>query len=60
MANNKVQLRNGEVLIDLTSDTVAAGDLRAGKTAHDKSGEKITGTLSVPVITQSGNTLYIS
>ena len=34
----------GEVLIDLTGDTVTPSDLAAGITAHDKSGEIITGT----------------
>lgn len=35
---------NGEVLIDLTADTITASDLASGKTAHDKSGAPITGT----------------
>lgn len=34
---------NGEVLIDLTADTITAADLASGKTAHDKSGAPITG-----------------
>lgn len=42
---NKVAFANGTVLIDLTSDTVTAGSVLAGVTAHDKSGAKITGTL---------------
>lgn len=33
-----------EILIDLTGDTVTPETLVKGKTAHDKSGEKITGT----------------
>lgn len=44
MANNKVQLADGTTLIDLTEDTVTAGDLISGVTAHDRSGEIITGT----------------
>lgn len=44
MAVNKV-IANGEVLIDLTGDTVTAGSLKKGVTAHDKAGEIITGTL---------------
>lgn len=40
---NKV-IYGSEVLIDLTGDTVDAASLLAGKTAHDKSGEKINGT----------------
>ena len=45
MANsvNKV-VYNGTTLIDLTSDTVAADKILSGFTAHDKSGEVITGT----------------
>ncbi len=35
---------NGDVLIDLTADTITAADLASGKTAHDKSGAIITGT----------------
>ena len=46
MANNKVQLANGLVLIDLTSDTVDAAHLADGYTAHDASGAAITGTMS--------------
>jgi len=34
---------NGDVLIDLTADTITASDLASGKTAHDKSGAPITG-----------------
>lgn len=40
---NKV-VYGGKVLIDLTADTITAGDLIAGVTAHDKSGAAITGT----------------
>ena len=35
---------DGNVLIDLTADTITAADLASGKTAHDKSGAPITGT----------------
>lgn len=35
---------NGDVLIDLTADTITAADLASGKTAHDKTGAPITGT----------------
>lgn len=48
MANtnvNKVALKDGTVLIDLTGDTVTAASVLAGITAHNKSGAKITGTL---------------
>lgn len=40
---NKV-IYNGEVLIDLTADTVEENKLLAGATAHNKSGALITGT----------------
>ena len=40
---NKV-VYGGKVLVDLTADTVTAGDLHEGVTAHDKSGATITGT----------------
>ena len=46
MANNKIQLADGTVLLDLTSDTVDSVHLAAGYTAHDKSGATITGTAS--------------
>ena len=44
MAYNKVQMADGTVFIDLTSDTVSAATLQTGITAHDKSGAVITGT----------------
>lgn len=43
MAKNKV-IYGSEVLIDLTADTVTPDTLAQGITAHDKSGEIITGT----------------
>lgn len=43
MAINKI-VYDGNTLIDLTSDTVTAGDLAEGVTAHDRSGTLITGT----------------
>ena len=43
MAVNKI-IYGGKTLIDLTADTVAAETLLKGATAHDKSGETITGT----------------
>ena len=42
VARNKV-IFGEEVLIDLTSDTVTAGTLLSGYTAHDSKGEVITG-----------------
>jgi hypothetical protein len=43
MAINKV-IYGGNILLDLTGDTVTADQLKSGVTAHDKSGEVITGT----------------
>ncbi len=43
MANNKI-VYYGETLIDLTADTVTPETLTEGITAHNKSGELITGT----------------
>lgn len=43
MAKNKI-IFAGEILIDLTGDTITAADLAEGVTAHDKSGVIITGT----------------
>lgn len=40
---NKI-IYGGNVLIDLTSDTVTTDKLKSGITAHDKSGAVITGT----------------
>ena len=45
MAANKV-IYGGETLVDLTMDSVTPDKLAAGVTAHDKSGNKITGTMS--------------
>ena len=44
MAVNKVEA-NGETLIDLTNDTVTADTLDMGVTAHNKTGQTITGTV---------------
>lgn len=43
MAINKV-IYGGNVLLDLTGDTVTPDQLKSGVTAHDKSGEVIAGT----------------
>ena len=43
MSVNKV-IYGTTVLVDLTSDTVTAENLLKGITAHDKSGNSITGT----------------
>jgi hypothetical protein len=45
MANNKVQLSDGTVLLDLTGDTVTPETLLSGVTAHNAAGEPIVGTV---------------
>lgn len=51
MADKKVNkvVYGGTVLIDLTGDTVTADKVLTGYTAHDKSGETITGTCDYDV-----------
>ena len=51
MAVNKV-IYGGNILIDLTTDTVTADKLASGITAHDKSGKTITGTNTYDADTQ--------
>ena len=50
MAVNKV-VYGTTVLVDLTGDTVTAGKLLKGATAHDASGELITGTMKAGIDT---------
>lgn len=38
----------GKVLLDLTGDTITESTLKKGATAHDATGTKITGTLTIP------------
>lgn len=47
MANNKVQLSDGTVLLDLTGDTVTPQTLLSGATAHNAAGEQISGAAVV-------------
>lgn len=59
MEKNKIIYGN-EVLLDLTNDTVSSDTLTRGITAHDKSGQIITGNL-VPtdeVISEAINASY--
>ena len=50
MAKNKV-IFNGQTIIDLSTDTVSsAADIVAGKTAHLRDGNVVTGTLSFSTI----------
>lgn len=59
MANSKVILANGTVLIDLTADTVDASHLLSGYTAHGADGEAVTGTCTYDADT-SDDTLTAS
>lgn len=54
MAKNKIIYGN-QVLIDLTADTVTADKLSEGFTAHDRSGEIITGTNTFDANTSDAN-----
>lgn len=45
MGNSKIQLADGTVLLDISLDTVAAGNMLQGITAHGSSGEAITGSI---------------
>ena len=59
MEKNKI-IYGGDVLLDLTNDTVSSDTLTRGITAHDKSGQIITGNL-VPtdeVISEAINASY--
>ncbi len=53
MAVNKVSAL-GKILIDLTSDTVTEEAIVEGYTAHDASGNAITGSLSDATATKHG------
>lgn len=52
MAVNQV-IYNSVTLIDLTSDTITASDVKSGVTFHTKDGTSKSGTLSI-------NHLYVS
>ena len=52
MANNKIVLGNGEVLMDLSADTVRADILLKGYTAHGADGELVTGSCEFDANTQ--------
>ena len=54
MAYNKV-IYGGNVLIDLTEDTISADKLLSGYTAHGKDGNGITGTCNFDANTQDAN-----
>ena len=56
MANSKI-IFGGEVLIDLTSDTVEAGKLLEGITAHGKDGEPVVGTCTFDADTKDANAM---
>lgn len=47
MPNPNKIIYNGQTLLDLTSDTVDASRLEYGYTAHDASGNSVTGSLQM-------------
>lgn len=57
MGVSKVVKSTGEVVIDLTSDTIVAADLAYGKTAHGADGEPIEGTNTKDVDTSNATAL---
>lgn len=57
MSVNKV-IYNAKILIDLTSDSVSADTLLKGITAHDKSGNVITGTFEGGTYEDGDNLVY--
>ena len=69
MANSKIVLGTGEVLMDLTADTVKENNLLKGYTAHGADGEPLVGTCTFDADTQdataadaeilSGKTAYV-
>ena len=52
---NKFIKKDGEVLLDLTDDSVSSSDLLQGVTAHDRSGEVVEG--SIPIKTSEDLTV---
>lgn len=57
MAVNKVNLANGETLVDLTGDSVNAETLAEGTTAHDASGNTIIGKMPTTNVLYTEQTL---
>ena len=57
MAVNKVNLANGETLVDLTGDSVNAETLAEGTTAHDASGNPIIGKMPTTNVLYTEQTL---
>ena len=58
MANSKI-IFGGEVLIDLTADTVTEDKVLSGVTFHDKKGDTLEGTCSYDSDT-SGDTAAVA
>lgn len=60
MATNKVVMDTPEgeqTLIDLTNDSVTPETLAEGTTAHDASGQQVTGTMPTSVVLYTKQTL---
>jgi hypothetical protein len=52
---NKI-IAEGQTLIDLSGDTVAAGSMLSGTTAHDKNGAAVTGSIATITLPQATTT----
>lgn len=59
MPASKVTL-GGQTIIDLTSDTVTANKLATGYFAHDKAGNRITGTMEQTITNVTVNNGSVS
>lgn len=57
MAVSKVELTNGEVLMDLTSDTVTPETLAEGATAHDAAGNLVRGVMATTSVLYTAQAL---
>lgn len=60
MANNKVQLANGTVLIDITDTTATTSDVAQGKYFYGADGIKLAGTHTDPMARGTGTDSVIS
>lgn len=62
MANNKVALADGTVLIDITDTTAEAADVVSGKVFYTKAGVRAVGTMAVvtPLDSYPVGSIYMS
>lgn len=59
MPNNKVQLANGTILMDITDTTAVASDVLLGKYFYNTAGQKTAGTGSQNITYVSGDCILI-